>query len=95
MIYIVKWLYTSRNQLNMDEGGSKKSNSTISEQRSENRIVQRYGINASSFLQSFWVRCRSIFPTTTDGKFMEGELRIVLYCGVLFWMVYLFWEIIK
>ncbi len=36
--------------------------------------------NARPIFQSFWVRCRSIFPDITDRKFMERELRVVLYC---------------
>ena len=51
--------------------------------------------NASSVLQSFWIRCRSVFPYTTDGKFMESELRFVLRCGLLFWALYLVYEAFK
>ena len=50
--------------------------------------------NARSVLQSFWIRCRSIFPDITDRKFMERELRLVLYCGVIFWIIYLLSQII-
>lgn len=50
--------------------------------------------NARSVLQSFWVRCRSIFPDITDRKFMERELRLVLYCGVVFWIIYLLSKIV-
>jgi hypothetical protein len=50
--------------------------------------------NARSVLQSFWIRCRSIFPDITDRKFMERELRVVLYCGVVFWIIYLLSQII-
>ena len=46
--------------------------------------------NASTFFQSFWIRCRSIFPNITDREFMESELRLVLYCGSILWIVYLF-----
>jgi hypothetical protein len=45
--------------------------------------------NARIILQSFWIRCRTVFPNVTDRKFMESELRIVLYCGAIFWIVYL------
>ena len=58
-------------------------------------FLQRFGSYASSILQSFWVRCRTIFPYTTDGKFMESELRFVLYCGVLFWTLYILYEVNK
>ena len=50
--------------------------------------------NAGSILQSFWVRCRSILPDITDRKFMECELRLVLYCGIVFWIIYLLSQII-
>ena len=79
----------------MDEGGSKKSSTKITKQRDKVDVVQRHGIDVGSLLQSFWIRCRSVFPTPTDRKFMESELRFVLYCGFIFWIVYLFWEIIK
>lgn len=51
--------------------------------------------NARIILQSFWVRCRSIFPNTTDRQFMESELRFVLYSGVIFWGVYLLHQLLK
>jgi hypothetical protein len=43
--------------------------------------------NVGVILQSFWIRCRSVFPNITDRKFMESELRFVLYCGSIFWAV--------
>ena len=45
--------------------------------------------DVGTFLQSVWIRCRSIFPNTLDRKFMESELRFVLYCGVIFWVLLL------
>ncbi len=50
--------------------------------------------NASSVLQSFWIRCRTIFPNTLDRKFMESELRFVLYCGSVLWIVYILSKVI-
>ena len=50
--------------------------------------------NAGFILQSIWVRCRAVFPNITDRKFMESELRFVLYCGVIFWLLYLLSKII-
>ena len=50
--------------------------------------------NAGSVLQSIWVRCRSIFPNITDREFMESELRFVLYCGSVLWILYLLSQII-
>lgn len=50
--------------------------------------------NAGSILQSFWIRCRAVFPNITDRKFMESELRFVLYCGGIFWVIYLLSKII-
>jgi len=78
----------------MDEGGS-KDDKQIEKQKYTNSNVQRHVFVPSTILQSIWVRCRSIFPTATDGKFMESELRFVLYCGILFWTLYLVYEAIK
>ena len=78
----------------MDEGDS-KNNQQAEKQRKQNNVIQRYGINAGTILQSLWVRCRSIFPTVTDRKFMESELRLVLYCGFIFWTLYLVFQVIK
>ena len=51
--------------------------------------------NVGIIFQSIWVRCRSIFPDITDRKFMESELRFVLYCGIIFWALYLLYEVNK
>ena len=79
----------------MDDGDSTKNNQQIKKQANKDSAVQGYGIDAGSFLQSVWVRCRSIFPTATDRKFMEGELRFVLYSGVILWTLYLVYQTIK
>jgi hypothetical protein len=79
----------------MDDGDSTKDNQQIKKQANKNIVVQRHGIDAGSFLQSVWVRCRSIFPYATDRKFMESELRFVLYCGLVFWGLYLAYETFK
>ncbi len=50
--------------------------------------------NARFVLQSIWIRCRSVFPNITDRRFMESELRFVLYCGIIFWVIYLFSKIV-
>ena len=54
--------------------------------------LQRYGFNVGLILQSIWVRCRSVFPNATNRKFMESELRFVLYCGGILWALYLAWK---
>ncbi len=78
----------------MDDGDS-KNNQQAEKQRKQNTALQRYSITAGSILQSFWVRCRTIFPAATDRKFMESELRFVLYSGVIFWTLYMVYEAIK
>jgi len=50
--------------------------------------------NVGVVFQSIWVRCRSVFPNITDRKFMESELRFVLYCGTILWIVYLLSQVI-
>jgi len=72
----------------MDEGDS-QNNKEAEKQGKQNNVIQRYGVNAGTILQSLWIRCRSIFPTATDRKFMESELRFVLYSGVILWTLYL------
>jgi len=78
----------------MDDGDS-KNNQQAEKQGKQNNVIQRYGVNAGTILQSVWVRCRTIFPTATDRKFMESELRFVLYSGVIFWGLYVVYEIVK
>jgi hypothetical protein len=78
----------------MDDGDS-KNNQQAEKQGKQNNVIQRYGVNAGTILQSVWIRCRTIFPTATDGKFMESELRFVLYSGVVFWTLYMVYEAIK
>jgi hypothetical protein len=78
----------------MDEGDS-KNNQQAEKQGKQNNVIQRYGVNAGTILQSVWIRCRTIFPNITDREFMESELRFVLYSGVILWGLYLFYETIK
>ena len=78
----------------MDEGDSKNIQQA-EKQGKQNNVIQRYGVNAGIILQSVWVRCRTIFPTATDGKFMESELRFVLYSGFIFWGIHLLHQIFK
>ena len=78
----------------MDDGDS-KNNKQAEKQGKQNNVVQRYGIDAGVILQSVWIRCRTIFPNITDRKFMESELRFVLYSGVIFWTLYMVYQTIK
>ena len=78
----------------MDEGDS-KNNKQAEKQRKQNNAIQRHGIDAGVIFQSIWVRCRTIFPAATDRKFMESELRFVLYSGAIFWTLYLVYETLK
>ncbi len=78
----------------MDDGDS-KNNKQAEKQRKQTDAIQRCSIDDGTVLQSIWVRCRSIFPTATDRKFMESELRFVLYSGVILWTLYLVYETLK
>lgn len=78
----------------MDDGDKQNKRNNIAKKQKVD-VVQRYESIPSSVLQSFWVRCRSILPDITDRKFMESELRYVLYCGIFFWIVYLLIETFK
>ena len=50
--------------------------------------------NVGFIFQSIQIRCGSVFSDITDRKFMESELRFVLYCGGIFWALYLLSQII-
>jgi hypothetical protein len=50
--------------------------------------------NDGSIFKSIWIRCNSIFSNIMDRKFMESKLRFVLFCGTIFWIIYLFQKII-
>jgi hypothetical protein len=78
----------------MDDG-DKQTQKQIFRKETEDGDLQRDDIVPSSFLQSFWIRCRTIFPDITNGKFMESELRYVLYCGVLVWLAYILSQAFK
>jgi hypothetical protein len=78
----------------MDEGDSKNIEQA-EKQGKQNNVIQRYSINAGTILQSLWIRCRTIFPTATDRKFMESELRFVLYSGAIFWSIFALYQFIK
>jgi len=78
----------------MSEGDS-KNNQQAEKQGKQNNVIQRYGINAGTILQSLWIRCRTIFPNATDRKFMESELCFVLYSGTILWGLYMVYEAIK
>ena len=78
----------------MDEGDSKNIQQAV-KQGKQNNVIQRYGVNAGTILQSIWIRCRTIFPNITDRKFMESELRFVLYSGVFFWSIFALYQFIK
>lgn len=50
--------------------------------------------NDSTIFQPIRVRRSTVWSDIVDRKFMEGELRFVLYCGTFFWVVYLLSQII-
>jgi hypothetical protein len=50
--------------------------------------------NVSIILQSFWIRCRSVFSNVVDREFMESQLYFVLCCGSILWFLLIFEEII-
>jgi hypothetical protein len=79
----------------MDDCDNKTNIKKIKRERKQIDALQRFGSNVSTILQSIWVRCRTIFPTSTDRKFMESELRFVLYSGILFWTILVLYQFIK
>lgn len=79
----------------MDDEGDPKNNKQIKKTRKQNPNLEGYVSNDSTILQSIWIRCRTIFPNITDREFMESELRFVLYCGSVFWSLYILFTFIK
>ncbi|NBO23314.1 hypothetical protein EBU94_08260 [bacterium] len=72
----------------MDDGDKKIQIQNI-RKKTENGDLQGHDLVSGSIFQSLWVRCRAIFPDITNGKFMESELRYVLYCGIILWLAHL------
>jgi hypothetical protein len=72
-----------------------KNNKKTKRKRESINALQGFSANVGTILQSVWVRCRTIFPTSTDRKFMESELRFVLYSGILFWTILVLYQFIK
>jgi hypothetical protein len=75
----------------MDPDGDQKNQISKREEK-PNLHGERYCFNVGFILQSIWLRYNSIFPNITNGKFMESELRLVLYCGTFFWSLYLVYK---
>lgn len=75
--------------------GDKQTKTQTIRKEAEVGNLQGNDIVSGTFLQSFWIRCRTIFPDITNGKFMESELRYVLYCGILIWFAYLLSQVLK
>jgi hypothetical protein len=79
----------------MDDSDINKINKKIKGKKTSICILQRYIIDVRTFFQSIWIRCCAIFANITDRHFMQSELRFVLYSGILFWGLYLLYEIFK
>ena len=64
----------------MEDGGK---NQNVEKDSSRQPIAGIF--NARVILQSFWIRCRSVFSNVVDREFMESQLYLVLCCGSIFW----------
>ena len=78
----------------MDSDGDEQ-NKILKREGKKIKYFKRCNINVSSIFQSIRVRCNSIFTNIMDRKFMESELRFVLYYGVIFWILFILYQIIK
>lgn len=78
----------------MDPDGETKTTTTEGQ---KNQVSFPKGLfaYASSIFQPVWVRCRPVLAYAVDGKFMESQLYNVLYCGIFFWSLLIFYTIIK
>ena len=50
--------------------------------------------DVSPVFQPFRVRRSPILATREDWKFVTGEFRFVLYCGIILWTLYTFSRIV-
>jgi hypothetical protein len=71
-----------------DEGENKNLEKNVSGQSFSTLF------NVGIILQSFWVRCRSIFINDVDRKFVESQFYFVLCCGSIFWILLILEKII-
>ena len=78
----------------MDPEGDKQIKKS-QKKRTQASLDKGSVFNVGSIFQSIWIRCCTVFPNITDREFMEGQFRTVLYCGILFWVIYLLYEIAK
>lgn len=93
-IYRKSYLFLIKFKI-MDDSDINKINKKIKGKNTSIYILQRYSIDVRTFFQSVWIRCCAIFANITNRRFMESELDFVLYSGVLFWGLYLLYEIFK
>ena len=78
----------------MDPEGDKQIKKS-QKKRTQASLDKGSVFNVGSIFQSIWIRCCTVFPNITNRGFMEGQFRIVLYCGIIFWVIYLLYEITK
>ena len=78
----------------MDADGDQK-NKILKTKGNKTKHPKGWSFNVGSIFQSIRIRRSPIFTNIMDRKFMESELRLVLYCGVFFWTLYLVYETFK
>jgi hypothetical protein len=78
----------------MDDGDSKNSKKTKT-QGYKISLFERRMFNAGFVFQPLWVRCGSIFLDKDNRKYLEGQFRYVLYCGIVFWLLLIAYETLK
>ncbi len=57
--------------------------------RKKVNFIQRYITCSMSIFQPIWVRCCPILSNKHDGRYLESQFNFVLYCGTIFWVIYL------
>lgn len=72
-----------------------KDGKKIKRKKKKVEPLQRYSPYVGAFLQSVWVRYRSVFPNHLNREFMEGQLRFVWSCGAIFWILFMAWKGIR
>lgn len=65
-----------------------ESDKQIKREAKKTSILKRYVASTMFIFQPLWVRCCPILSDKSYGRYLEGQLRFVLYCGTFFWILY-------
>ena len=83
MFFTLRKYILKHNLNNMDPDSEKYKTNKDNQVKSGNMVY-----DVSPIFQPFRVRRRPILVDRDDWKFVMGEFRFVLYCGLILWAIY-------